>query len=243
MLPAANIVGGVYVFRTTSWNSIQNMYGAMEFVRLNTIEAGGILTGIDFNLRLIPKTVTPENKGNLDVFVVSLEYPGTLEELREIAYERAKHRALLSEKLARIEQDARRLIESQVQDSVEEAEDITGEFYPENQEQEIPFTEREAPEETSVPPPATPPPVQTAPKNAQSSSPPAKESQDDLAFLDEPKQPPEEPPQAFVHPDGDVLPFPNRGEGSQQEQPGAPPQSQPKKQTADDLFSGLGRGT
>jgi len=136
IIPQAQRVGGVYVFRTTSWNSIENMYGTMELVRNITKEAGGLLTGITFQLRLIPKTVSPEGyNGNLTVWVVSLEYNGSIQELRERAAERAQKRLQVSEELAAIRAQSQRMIEGDIEDSEIEASSIQQEFYPENNDE------------------------------------------------------------------------------------------------------------
>ena len=80
-------IGGVYLYRTKSWNSSKNLICMLHFFKKNT---GGVLAGLPLNLIIYPeRVITPEGKTRL-VYVVSLEYEGrtdnVLKELAEYGY-------------------------------------------------------------------------------------------------------------------------------------------------------------
>ena len=52
MLPSANYIGGVYKWRTTSWNSVQNILSALTVISTKT---GGKLAGIPLTLQFAKK--------------------------------------------------------------------------------------------------------------------------------------------------------------------------------------------
>ena len=75
-------VGTVFEFRTTSWNSIRNLLGSLEWVRAVT---GGVVQFIPLFLDLTPITVKPPDRAPSRAWVVTLSYPGSPAELARAA--------------------------------------------------------------------------------------------------------------------------------------------------------------
>ena len=116
-------VGGVYKFRTTGWNSIRNLMSSIEFIHGLV---GGRLAGIPLMLTLHPKTtVIPGTKTPTTIYMVNLEYRGTIDELMQLA----RNRLVTSEKMAEIESKAVAMLSEP--ESPEECKDVCEEFYPE----------------------------------------------------------------------------------------------------------------
>lgn len=78
-------VGSVWTFRTTSWNSVNNLLSSMYQIRALS---GGVLAGLPLDLVLSPKEVTDPDGKTMKAWVVSLEYVGTVDDLREIGFKR-----------------------------------------------------------------------------------------------------------------------------------------------------------
>lgn len=122
-------VGGVYKFRTTSYNSVVGITSSMALLTRLTC---GPLAGLPLNLTINPKTVVaPGTNHTQTVYVVGLEYPGSLEDLRELAYAQVKAQALYSAKIDSIEGMARKIIGNIPLIAPEEQAEIVEEFYPE----------------------------------------------------------------------------------------------------------------
>jgi hypothetical protein len=118
-------VGGVWKFRTTSFNSVNAILSGLMLIQSVT---NGILSGIPLKLRIMPKTAT-DPQGNLrKIYMVGLEYSGGFDGLRKISYQAAIDRESHKIKMADIENQARKMIEHNP-DIVDE--DVVPEFYPE----------------------------------------------------------------------------------------------------------------
>jgi len=87
MLPQCEKVGGVFKFRTTSWNSIINITSSLEAIKLLTggvIDPvsgevkGGILAGLPLTMELIEKQTEDHGK----IKVVNIVYAGSIEKLQ-----------------------------------------------------------------------------------------------------------------------------------------------------------------
>jgi len=134
VLKEMNALGGVYKFRTGSWNSIQNLLGSMQMIRFTT---GGILAGIPLKLVLRPQTVQPEgSKKTQVVYTVNLEFRGStdrpvLEQLIDSAIEIAERRQLSQLPIKMLVEQRRKEIEHIEEEEIEE---IADEYYPDNQE-------------------------------------------------------------------------------------------------------------
>jgi len=128
LIEGTNRIGGVWKFRTTSWNTVNAILSSLALIKTIT---GGPLAGIPLNLVLSPKTVTVPTTGqNMVVYVVSLEFRGAEEELAELGYEIARRRIEHQIKMEQIEAEARRLLPPQAEPP-EEQEEVAQEFYPE----------------------------------------------------------------------------------------------------------------
>jgi len=80
----------VYVFRTTSWNTIVNIQSQLEFIHSMT---HGVLAGLKLSLTISPKSVKYKGKGgvinNTTIFEVGLFFEGNMEDLYMIASSKA----------------------------------------------------------------------------------------------------------------------------------------------------------
>ena len=133
ILTMANRIGGTYVFRTTSWNSISNILSSMAFIYNKT---GGILAGIPLKLKLRKASVLPNGlTQRVNIYVVNLEYAGTMEELKKDAITEIKRRRTLGMSMKDLEQIQKGAIKEHTQIEAEaEAEEIGNESYDEGAE-------------------------------------------------------------------------------------------------------------
>lgn len=93
IIDGADSVGGVWKFRTTSYNTV---VGIMSSLALISRITGGRLAGIPLNMTVSPKTTQdPIKGGQVTVYVVGLTFAGNMETLRntgyQIAMDEAKH--------------------------------------------------------------------------------------------------------------------------------------------------------
>ncbi len=108
IIDGAECVGGVWKFRTTSYNSVTGLMSSLALIQRIT---GGVLAGIPLVLTLNPKTVvTPVQGTTQTVYVVGLEYEGAPEALQKIGYEMALNSATHHARIDQIEDQARRLL-------------------------------------------------------------------------------------------------------------------------------------
>lgn len=133
LIDGAGGVGGVWKFRTTSYNSITGLLSSMAFLRSVT---GGILANIPFHLRIQPKqAVNPSDQSPVLIYVVSLEFAGDIAELQRMGHQIALDRATTHVSIANIEAEAKRLLMLPgPPNSVlpgDDADAIVEEFYPE----------------------------------------------------------------------------------------------------------------
>lgn len=128
VIDGAEVVGGVWKFRTTSYNTVVGILSSLAMIQRIS---GGRLAGIPLVMKLSPKTVQDPTSGAQQVvYIVSLEFRGSVSDLREQGYQ-----ALLQDKEhgARIEQleNSARLMLAQRDEYEDDADEITDEFYPE----------------------------------------------------------------------------------------------------------------
>ncbi|GAH25205.1 unnamed protein product [marine sediment metagenome] len=118
ILSASNRLGGVYVFRTSGFNSIRNIMSSMGFFRGIT---GGVLGGIPLRLTLLPMTVKPQGvTRNVKIYAVNLEYTGSPAELKNAAMKEIQRRMTLGVDMVQTEKEDKDLLQAQV---IEEAEE------------------------------------------------------------------------------------------------------------------------
>jgi hypothetical protein len=124
-------VGGVWKFRTTSYNSVVGILSSLAMIQRIT---GGRLAGIPMNMTVSPKTVADPIKGSQQtIYVVGLQYAGTMDSLRETGYQIAMTEAKHGISMKRIEEDAMLMLSHTPTSGLgdDSAEDVIEEFYPE----------------------------------------------------------------------------------------------------------------
>lgn len=160
MLDAADVVGGVWKFRTTSYNTVRGIMSSMMLIKSIT---GGPLAGIPLVLTITPKAVTnPKDNTQQTVHIVSLEYRGREDDLRAIGVQRALQREKQRQQIEQIEQVARAMLAppTALQD-----EDTIEEFFPREaaREEGVEVAE-DGPPALAAPEPAAKPQVAPAPE-------------------------------------------------------------------------------
>jgi Recombination directionality factor-like len=123
-------IGGVWKFRTTSWNSVNAILSSLTLIKAIT---GGPLAGIPLKMVLLPKTVTVPLTGQpMIVYVVSLEYWGSETNLAELGYSIARKRLEHQVRMEQIEEQARLMLASPQQEPLEEQVETAEEFFPDS---------------------------------------------------------------------------------------------------------------
>jgi hypothetical protein len=126
VLDGVNVVGGVWRFRTTSYNSVSNILASLAFIHHIT---GGKIANIPLEMVLEPKTASIPGSGKpTTVYVVRLEYKGTVDRLMQIGIKEAERRAIGHIKMQDIEKQAKRI--PYIVDPVDDEAEIAKEFYP-----------------------------------------------------------------------------------------------------------------
>lgn len=127
LLEGVDRVGGVWKFRTTSWNTVNAILSSLALIKTLT---GGPLAGIPLTLVLSPKTVTTPDGKSMVAFIVSIEYRGPESELAELGYEIARKRIERRVKMETVEVEARRLLVAPHEEPAPDQADTAAEFYP-----------------------------------------------------------------------------------------------------------------
>lgn len=126
-------VSGVHVFRTTSWNTINNILSSLDLLFARTY---GQLAGLPLILTLQPKTtLIPGTKKTTVIFTVNIDFDGSMSELRNTAMGIAQMNADIMDEIKRIEENAKLMLNEAP--SAEECKDITEEFYPDTAIKEL----------------------------------------------------------------------------------------------------------
>ena len=126
LVEGQNSVGGVFKFRTTSWNSINNILSSLALIK----NMCGMLTYIPLKLVLRKKDVQPIGMAHKTwIPVVSVEFRGSIEELQTQAIEVRK---LMSgtqrEEMQQIEAAVREHLDED--ETLEMQRDVASEFAP-----------------------------------------------------------------------------------------------------------------
>lgn len=126
-------VGGVWSFRTTSYNSVQNLMSAMGQIQAIT---GGQLAGIPLNLVLRTKMASSPTDGAIQkIHIVSLEFPGSMDELEEIGMAKLRKKLEHQIEVRQLEDRVQRLLLPSPTSGVFDGDDedeIAAEFYPQS---------------------------------------------------------------------------------------------------------------
>jgi hypothetical protein len=133
IIDGAQAVGGVWKFRTTSYNSVVGILSSLALIQRIT---GGRLAGIPLAMTVTPKTVAnPLDGKQQTIYVVGLLYAGTMDSLRDTGYQIAMTEAKHGISMARIEEDAMLMLAHKpvggagLGDDLDQ--DVIEEFYPE----------------------------------------------------------------------------------------------------------------
>jgi len=129
LIEGVDRIGGVWKFRTTSWNSTNGILSSLLLIKSIT---GGPLAGIPLQMVLSPKTVTVPTTGQaMVIYVVSLEYWGSETQLAALGYDIARKRIEHRVKMEQIEEQARKLLALPQAEPLVEQVDTAAEFFPE----------------------------------------------------------------------------------------------------------------
>jgi len=131
IITGADVIGGAWKFRTTSYNSVVGILSSLSMIKTMS---GGVLAGIPLVMKLSPKSVTDPIGGNQQtIYVVSIEYRGSVQSLREIGYSILLKNQQFGIKIQDLENQAKLLIQHEADAYESDAEEIVGEFFPEQQ--------------------------------------------------------------------------------------------------------------
>lgn len=119
-LVASPSYGGVYRFRTHSWNSVSNILAALEEFARNT---GGILQGLPLKLKMLKKAT--EDHGNVNTVTIVLDGI-ELREMQELAYEEKENRKRLDYDPVTVEAEIK---ESGFDPDTDDPEEVEAEYY------------------------------------------------------------------------------------------------------------------
>lgn len=133
IIPQAPRIGGIYTFRTTSWNSIRAIKGSLDYLRMLT---GGILAMMPLKLVYRRKTVQDKNGKLRNIPVVNIEFAGNYMELAKTIQKVAEIRKLSRVDMAKLEEAAKEQFPSPEEEPLEEQREAAEEFYPEAAEEE-----------------------------------------------------------------------------------------------------------
>jgi hypothetical protein len=124
-LPESGDLGGVYKYRTHSWNGVSSILGALEYFSQQT---GGILQGMPLKLVLVKKTT--EDHGN--VIYGTLVIDGEeIHGLRKLAIEERESRKMLGYDMAKVEAEA---VASGILEDRDAPSEVEAEFYVEDEQ-------------------------------------------------------------------------------------------------------------
>jgi hypothetical protein len=132
LIHGAGGVGGIWSFRTTSYNSVIGLLSSMAFIRGVT---GGVLANIPLTLTLRPKQATDPQGNQQTIYVAGLEFDGDIDDLQQIGHEIALHRATTHLSIEHIQDEARRVLMLAPPTNAvllgDDPDDVVEEFYPE----------------------------------------------------------------------------------------------------------------
>lgn len=125
LLDHGHTVGGVWTFRTTSWNSIRQI---QDSLRLLAFATKGQLAGLPFVLTIKPKQVTMADGRVNTIQVVGIEYRGSFQDLRQEAERAAASDVKYGRRIRTLDAEAK-LLTAPI-DADDEDGDVISEFYP-----------------------------------------------------------------------------------------------------------------
>ena len=120
MLTCSPEIGGVYRFRTHSWNTVSNILSALKFFSENT---NGVLQGLPFKLKMLKKST--QEHGNVTTVTIVLDGIEMLK-MREMALLEFDNRVKLGIDMKMIERQAK---DAGFDIDRDDPENIESEFY------------------------------------------------------------------------------------------------------------------
>jgi hypothetical protein len=131
MIDGVNSVGGIHKFRTTGYNSTVGILSSLTLIRSLT---GGFLAGLPLRMTIQPKVCTnPVDGGSQTVYVVGIEFVGSMDELYDKTLKLAQKNADFRARMIGVEDEVKKLISVDA-GLIDEAGDIQEEFYLEEQD-------------------------------------------------------------------------------------------------------------
>ncbi len=169
LLENAGGIGGVWKFRTTSYNSIVGLLSSMAYLKALT---GGPLANIPLNLTMRPKQAAdPKSGAAVLVYVVGLEYAGSVTDLQKTGHQIALDRAKTHMSIEHIEDEARRILMLSPPTHTalpgDDNDDVVEEYYPEQVAEQRPaadMTQRHTIASANAPPATAAAPLEPAPE-------------------------------------------------------------------------------
>lgn len=119
-IPISMEVGGIYRFRTHSWNSVSSILAALQYFYDNT---NGVLQGLPLKLKFLKKAT--QEHGNVNIVTVVLDGI-ELMKMREMAFEEYKKRKEIGINMKQLENRAK--VEGFLEDKDDPA-DVEAEYY------------------------------------------------------------------------------------------------------------------
>lgn len=128
VITGANVIGGVWVFRTTGYNSTVGIISSLTLIKTMT---GGILAGIPLVMTIQPKVATnPIDGKSQTIQVVGIEYAGTMDDLLNGALKLVQKNAEYRARLGNVQQEVLKLISVDGGADRDDVSDIVDEFHP-----------------------------------------------------------------------------------------------------------------
>lgn len=132
LIQGAEVVGGVWKYRTTGYNSVRAITASLLLIKNQT---GGLLAGLPLEMIVRPKkTTSPIDGKPVTIYIVTLIYRGTPQALRKLAYDVATEEAAHRLKLGDVESEVRKMLTTSVDDEIVGGDEVehAEEFYPED---------------------------------------------------------------------------------------------------------------
>mgnify|MGYP001317446236 CR=1 FL=1 len=193
MIQGVNHVGGIHKFRTTGYNSTVGILSSLTLIRSLT---GGYLAGLPLKMTIQPKVCTsPVDGSSQTVYVVGVEFAGSLSDLQQKTLQIAQGNAEFKARMLNVENEVRKLISVDAS-LIDEAGDITEEFYPDEEPETLAEPAGTVTESAETPAPTeTPAPAKNKRKRKSAAAEPSQS---------EPAPDPESEPEQIQNPVGDA---------------------------------------
>ncbi len=132
LIQGAEVVGGVWKYRTTGYNSVRAITASLLLIKNQT---GGLLAGLPLEMIVRPKKTTNPTDGKpVTIYIVTLIYRGTPQSLRKLAFQVATEETEHRLKLGDVESEVRKMLTSAVDEEIVGGDEVehAEEFFPED---------------------------------------------------------------------------------------------------------------